>query len=462
MESTLAEASALMHGTLSGGDAAFRGIGTDSRALRADQLFFALRGPNYDGREFLPEAAAARAAGAVVGKSTDAALPTNDLPTIEVQDTRKGLGTLAAAWRRQLPAAMIGLTGSNGKTTCKELIAACLAIAAPTLATRGNLNNDIGVPLMLAEIQPEHRFAVIELGANHPGEIAWLTSLVAPQIAVITNAAAAHLEGFGSIEGVAHAKGEILQGEPRPEWAVLNVDDDYFAYWKSLAPDLKVIGFGLGESADVRAVDVQTTPSGSAFRLITPADELRIALPLAGRHNVSHACAAAAVAIALGAGAGQIRQGLQSVKPVSGRLNPLPGIAGITVFDDSYNANPASVIAAAEFLAAQNGKAWLVLGDMGELGGDSETLHRAVGGAAKKAGIDRLYATGVLSRHAAAGFGADAAWFETVDDLIRELGVSIENDAPESVNVLVKGSRAMRMERVVQALTSGSAKKRQV
>lgn len=460
MESTLAQASELMHGTLRGNDAEFRGISTDSRTLGAGALFFALQGPNFDGSEFVSQAAAARAAAAVVCKSLDVSLP-----TIEVNDTRRALGQLAAAWRRAMPAALIGLTGSNGKTTLKELIANCLSITGPTLATRGNLNNDIGVPLMLAEIGPQHRYAVIELGANHPGEIAYLTSLVTPKIVVITNAAPAHLEGFGNIEGVAHAKGEILQGEPRPEWAVLNADDKYFAYWKSLASDVPVIAFGLGAVADVRAVDIQMTVSGSAFRLVMPEGDVQINLPLAGRHNIAHACAAAAVAFVLGTKADSIRQGLEAAKPVAGRLNALHGIAGVTVFDDSYNANPASVIAAAEFLAAQKGEAWLVLGDMGELGDGSDSLHRSVGEAAKRAGVTRLFAAGALSRQTVDAFGAQAAWFESVDDLIRalvgELESRIDSNEAHDVSVLVKGSRATHMERVVHALTNNSMQRRQ-
>ncbi len=452
MEGTLAQASAIMQGTLHGNDAAFRGIGTDSRKVAAGELFFALQGPKFDGNDFVPQAAALQAAGAVVNTTLDV-----NLPTIEVSDTRRALGQLAAAWRKRMPAALIGLTGSNGKTTLKELIANCLSLAAPTLATRGNLNNDIGVPLMLAEIGPQHRYAVIELGANHPGEIAYLTSLATPQVAVITNAGPAHLEGFGDIEGVAHAKGEILQGEPRPEWAVLNADDAFFAYWKSLASDVRVITFGFGAAADVRAVDVKVTDTGSAFRLVMPRGEQSIELPLAGRHNVAHACAAAAVAFVLGAETDTIRQGLAEAKAVTGRLQALSGIAGATVFDDSYNANPASVIAAAEFLASRPGAGWLVLGDMRELGNESGALHRAVGEAAKRAGVLRLFAAGTQSREAVAAFGTEGCWFDSVEALIAALVRELErhdgsNDA-QTINVLVKGSRAMRMERVVQALT---------
>ncbi|HEX2140387.1 MAG TPA: UDP-N-acetylmuramoyl-tripeptide--D-alanyl-D-alanine ligase, partial [Woeseiaceae bacterium] len=375
-----------------------------------------------------------------------------DLPTIEVDDTRRALGRMAADWRRQMPATVIALTGSNGKTTCKEMIASCLALAAPTLATRGNLNNDLGVPLMLAELEPRHRYAVLELGANHHGEIAWLTSLVEPAIAVITNAGPAHLEGFGTIRGVAEAKGEILAGEPRPEWVVLNADDPHFGYWRSLASGAEVVSFGLDTEADVKAVNVEITESGTAFTLLTGHGEIDVSLPLAGRHNAQLAAAAAAAVLATGLDADTVRRGLQGVRPVAGRLAPLPGMGGCRVFDDSYNANPASVVAAARYLAARPGESWFVLGDMGELGEESAELHRQTGEDLFAAGIDRLFATGPLSRHAVAAFGETANWAESVDALADLLARELQARGGKGVSVLVKGSRAMRMERVVQAL----------
>lgn len=452
MEGTLSQAAEILRGTLHGRDNPFRGVSSDTRTLNAGELFFALRGPNYDGEEFIGRAAAGRAAGAVACDAID-----GQLPVIKVTDTRRALGTLAAEWRRKMPVTLIGLTGSNGKTTLKELIAACLSLAGPTLSTRGNLNNDVGVPLTLSEIESRHRFAVIEMGANHTGEIAYLTSLALPQIVVITNAAPAHLEGFGSIEEVARAKGEILQGPSRPEWAILNADDRFFPLWKKLAWNGQVVSFGFTRGADFRAVDVTATGSGSTFTLTAPKlpgqnKELKVALPLAGRHNVIHACAAAAVASVLCVDGESIRRGLESAQPVSGRLRPLTGIAGATVYDDSYNANPASVIAAAEFIAACKGEGWLVLGDMRELGDDAAALHRTVGDAAKQAGVSRLFATGPLSRNTADAFGKNAAWFETVDDLVRELKRVMSPD----VNVLVKGSRSTQMERVVHALRNDS------
>lgn len=444
MESTLARAAAVMRGVLRGADGAFRGVSTDTRSLRAGELFFALHGPNFDGVDFLPAAAERQAAGAVVPRPVE-----TPLAHITVRDTRLALGDLAASWRRQMSAKVVGVTGSNGKTTLKEMVASCLRLSAETLATDGNLNNDIGLPLMLARLSQEHRYAVLEMGANHAGEIAYLTRLAAPHVVAITNAGAAHLEGFGSVEGVARAKGEILDGEPRPECAVLNADDRYFEYWRSRAADVPVLSFGLGPAADVRATGLEPTDEGTAFRLELPEGGIRVEMPMAGTHNVVNACAAAAVATALGLPATQIRSGLQSVRPIGGRLRRLEGPAGSTLYDDSYNANPTSLLAAAEFIAGRPGKGWLVLGDMAELGADAEALHRVAGEKARAAGVERLFVTGALSRHTAEGFGAGAEWFESIEDLTAALMDAIRD---AGVSVLIKGSRSSRMERVVEAL----------
>jgi UDP-N-acetylmuramoyl-tripeptide--D-alanyl-D-alanine ligase len=436
-----------MHGTLHGEDATFRGVSTDTRSLKPGQLFVALQGPNFDGTAFLDQALRQDAAGAVVSREAD-----TELPTIVVGDTLKALGELAAGWRQKMPATIIGITGSNGKTTLKELLASCLSLSADTLATHGNLNNEIGVPLMLLRMSEQHRYAVIEMGANHHGEIAYLTSLASPSIVAITNAAPAHLEGFGSVEGVSRAKGEILAATKRPDYAVLNVDDDYFGYWKSLVEDVRLISFGLSANADVRASHIVTTDEGSEFTLHTPASQVDVRLSLAGKHNVQNACAAAAIASALGIEIEQIRRGLEAVVPVGGRLQSVTSGTGAVLFDDSYNANPVSVQAAAEFLAAQNGRSWLVLGDMAELGGDAELLHAHTGWIIREAGVDCLLATGPLSRKAVESFGKGGRWFETIDELAETLLASVgEGDV-----VLVKGSRSMGMERVVDALTNGS------
>ncbi len=442
MISSLSSAANCMNGLLQGSDRPFSGVNTDTRSIREGELFFALQGPNFDGHDYVAIAQEKGAAGAVVSSRV-----ANALAQIEVDDTKLALGRFGAAWRNNMQVRVVGITGSNGKTTLKELVAACLRATAPTLATEGNLNNDIGMPLMLARIQDEHEFAVLEMGANHAGEIAYLVSLANPDVVVITNAGAAHLEGFGSIEGVARAKGEILQNSNRPDVAVLNADDDYFDYWCSLVGDVPTLSFGFSESADVRASEIDALASGSQFTLHLPNETISVSLALSGTHNVRNACAAAAVATALDIEAEMIRSALESVSPVGGRLQPLPGINGCALFDDSYNANPLSVVVAAEFLSGLAGESWLVLGDMKELGEDAEDLHREVGASARACGIDRLFAFGDLARNYVEGFGEGATWYGSLDALLAELEL-----AHQSVNVLVKGSRSMRMERVVAAM----------
>ncbi len=448
MNATLAAAAENMKGVLHGDDCRFSGVSTDTRTLRGGELFFALQGPNFDGCDYVSVARQNGAAGAVVP-----GLVSDELAQITVDDTRQALGRLASAWRDEQDVTVIGVTGSNGKTTLKELINACLLQQAPTLATQGNLNNDIGMPLMLTRIAAEHAYAVIEMGANHAGEIAYLTSLAKPDVVVITNAAAAHLEGFGSVHGVSRAKGEILECAVRPSVAVLNADDKYFDYWTSLVEDVRMLSFGFGPNADVRAEDIEAGMDQSRFTLCLPDQRVSIQLPLAGVHNVRNACAAAAVAYALDVSVEKIKVALEGVSPVSGRLQPLRGSNGATLFDDTYNANPLSVIAAAEFVAQLPGESWLVLGDMKELGDDAAAMHREVGEAVRQRGIDRLFGLGELSRNTVEGFGEHGSWFGSIDALVDELSVTLT----DSVNLLVKGSRSMRMERVVDALREDDA-----
>jgi len=443
VNATLSFAAESMQGTLHGGDRDFAGVSTDTRTLADGQLFVALSGPNFDGKGFVGQAHGKNAAGAVVDSLVE-----EDIAQIIVDDTRLALGKLGAAWRDQQSATVVGITGSNGKTTLKELTAACLAQAAPTLATQGNLNNDIGMPLMMLRIDDSHRYAVLEMGANHAGEIAYLTALARPDVVAITNAAAAHLEGFGSVEGVAYAKAEILQGEARPEAAVLNADDEYYSYWLSLADGIDVLSFGLNDHADIRAEHLETGKDETHFTLHLLDAPIDLTLPLAGVHNVRNACAAAAIATALDIPADRIKTALESVDPVAGRLQPMPGKDGATLYDDSYNANPLSVIAAAEFLSSLPGESRLVLGDMFELGDEAAQLHRDVGESIRAAGVNRLFTLGELSVNAAVAFGDDASSYESIDSLIGD----VSNGLSETVNVLVKGSRSMRMERVVEAL----------
>ena len=445
MNATLSFAAAAMNGKLHGDDRNFEGISTDSRTVQQDELFVALSGPNFDGGEFVSHACSKGAAGAIV-----ASLAGENIAQIEVEDTKLALGQLGAAWRDRHSVTVIGITGSNGKTTLKEMVFACLSSVASTLATEGNLNNDIGMPLMMSRIDESHEYAVLEMGANRAGEIAYLTELAKPDVVVITNAAAAHLEGFGSIEGVAHAKAEILSAEPRPKIAVLNSDDEYFSYWMSLVDGVDLLTFGLSENADIRADQIETDKEQTHFTMHLLGSTIEVTLPLAGIHNVRNACAAAAVATALDVPAETIKAALESVNPVAGRLSPMQGYAGATIYDDSYNANPLSVIAAAEFLASLEGASWLVLGDMFELGDDAARIHHDVGASVKNAGVDRLFTLGELSANACEAFGDDATPYDSLDALISDLMAGLS----EKINLLVKGSRGMRMERVVDALRS--------
>ncbi len=450
--SMLATAADSIQGKLHGADHPFNGVSTDTRTLRRGELFIALQGPNFDGCDYVSQARDKGAAGAVVPTLVD-----EDISQITVEDSKRALGDLGAAWRRQLSPIVVGVTGSNGKTTLKELTAACLATTAPTLATHGNLNNDIGMPLMLTRIEERHRFAVLEMGANHAGEIAYLTALAKPDIVVITNAAEAHLEGFGSLDGVARAKGEILCGESRPKVAILNADDHYFGYWSTLVEDTQLITFGIDADADVRARNIETEAGRSSFDLHLPVGDIDINLPLSGRHNVRNACAAAAIAVAVGIDVADIKSALESVQPVEGRLRRLAGTGGATIYDDSYNANPLSVVAAAEFLASLPGNNLLVLGDMGELGDDAARLHAETGSQVRAAGISRLLATGDLSRNTVEGFGDGASWHADID----ELAARVESELDADTNVLVKGSRFMQMERVVAALLDPQAERKE-
>ena len=447
----LSDLAALLQGQLHGSDALIASVSTDSRNLRAGDLFVALRGPNFDGHAYLPQARERGAAAALVSRVSD-----DPLPQIVVADTRLGLGRLAAAVRAELSIPVLAVTGSNGKTTVKEMLSAILARRGAVLATRGNLNNDIGVPLTLLRLRPEHRYAVIEMGANHPGEIAYIAGLAAPTVAVVTNAGPAHLEGFGSLEGVARAKGELYQNLAKGGVAVINADDTYAALWRELAANCHQISFGVQATADVSASaesiqpHMQNSSSVMQFTLRTPDGERSIALPLPGRHNVMNALAASAAALAAGAHLDDIKQGLEAMTPVAGRLQLRVGLRGAHVIDDTYNANPASLQAGLDVLATCAGEKWLVLGDMGELGGDSAELHVKAGQQARAAGIDHLFAIGAQSCGAAQAFG-DAQHFESVEALIVALRVGLRPD----VNVLVKGSRFMHMERVVEALLNG-------
>ena len=437
----------LLDGTLHGADAVCTGVSTDSRRLNQGDLFVALHGPNFDGHAFVATAVRKGASGALVERTTEVILS-----QVQVADTRLALGRLGASVRDGFSGPLIAVTGSNGKTTVKEMIAAILrASGASVLATRGNLNNDIGLPLVLLELRPEHAFAVIEMGANHPGEIAYLAGLTRPSVALITNAGPAHLEGFGDIDGVARAKGEIFQGLEAQGIAVINQDDAYAGFWRRLNAGRRVVDFSLKQPAQVTGEIVNAQQN--RFRLHVAGESREIALPLAGQHNICNALAAAAATYAAGIELDQISQGLQSVAAVKGRLRRLPGPHNSVIVDDTYNANPASLGAA---LAALNGNGnanvnWLVLGDMAELGPHTEILHEQAGTQTRAAGFQRMFTFGKHSRLAAAAFGPDSEHFADVQMLVEALSraLAASEVAP---TILIKGSRSMAMERIVQAL----------
>ncbi len=444
-EYTLAAAAEALGVTAPQRDTAFCGVNTDTRTVRPGELFVALVGPSFDGHDFVAEAAQQGAAGAVVSRAVEA-----DFPLLYVEDTREALGRLAAARRAAFDIPVVGITGSNGKTTIKEMTAAILAQRGAVLATRGNLNNDIGMPLTLLRLADSHRYAVIEMGANHPGEIAYLTGIARPTAAVINNAGPAHLEGFGDVAGVARAKGEIFQGLADGGTAVINADDAYADLWRDATRDRMQLCFGIETTdAQVRAASIAAGAAGTQFTLITPQGSVDIALRLPGRHNVMNALAASALALAAGAQPADIKAGLDGLEAVGGRLHAVAGRGGARVIDDTYNANPASLAAALAVLAANAGTRILVLGDMGELGGEASVLHQQAGKQARAAGIDRLYGIGELSRLAVSAFGEGGRHFADhaalAQALLPELGADF--------TVLIKGSRSSRMERVVEVLT---------
>jgi UDP-N-acetylmuramoyl-tripeptide--D-alanyl-D-alanine ligase len=455
MKRTLAEFARLAGGRLQGADRAYGEVVSDSRTLRSGELFVALRGSSFDGNAFVAAAAAAGAAGAVV--SREQPVP---LAQIVVDDTQAALERAARAWRALYSGPLVGIAGSNGKTTAKEMTAAILSQAGRCLATRGNLNNHIGVPLTLLRLTDAERFAVIEMGANHAGEVAHLVEVARPTVGLITNAGAEHLEGFGSLEGVARAEGEMVAGLESSATAVINADDDFAPLWRGSTP-ARVVTFGVRASADfsASAVEASVGPEGfsTRFRLSAPLGAAEIRLNLGGAHNVANALAAAAAAASAGAHLEHIVAGLAAVRAVPGRLEFRRASGGGWLIDDSYNANPSSVRAAIELLATLPGRRWLVLGDMAELGAFARDEHVRVGELARAAGLERLYASGTLAAHAAAAFGAGATTCADVPALIATLREAL-GAAGADARVLVKGSRFNRLERVIEALASDAAR----
>ena len=429
-----------------GPDVVLRGISIDSRRLAPGELYVAIIGQHLDGHRF---AAAARDAGAAA-LLVSQPLADLSLPQVVVNDTTRALGRIAAAWRKRFTMPLIGVTGSNGKTTVKEMIAAICRQKEDGLVSERNLNNEIGLPLNLLRLRATHRWAVVEMGMNHPGEIAWLTRLARPDVALVNNAAAAHLEGLGNVAAVAEAKAEIFEGLGAQGIAVINADDDYCDLWRQRATGKQVVRFGFDSRADVR-VEADCRFQDSDIRLTWPDGSVEVKLKMPGKHNAGNAAAAAAAALAIGMEAEHIRAGLSALTPVEGRLQILRTADGDMLIDDSYNANPDSLQAALEVLVRGAGEKILVLGDMAELGAGSEAFHQQAGELARKLGVDVLLGIGEFSAAACEAFGKRAQHFADRETLLEQLS----GDRPGGRSILVKGSRSMGMEWFVERLSEG-------
>ena len=438
----LSEIAACLECPAPSSEAVVETIATDSRKVHHGTLFAALPGNHVDGHDFASSAVNLGATALLLSRPLDL-----QVPQLVVDDVLLALGKIAALLRSRLDPVVVGITGSNGKTTVKEMVAGILRQEAKVLATRGNFNNELGVPLSLFELTSDHRFAVLEMGASKSGDIAYLCGIARPDIGLITNIGPAHLRGFGTEEGVAGAKGEIYSSLPGEGCAVINADEPWSAMWHELNKAGRIMTFGTSEGCDVRLAGSEAEPL-----LSVPGGEIRLRLALPGRHNQMNAAAATAVALALNIAPSVIQEGLESVKPVPGRLNLIRTKSGWTVIDDTYNANPASLYSALQVLKQMQGTPWLVLGDMKELGKGSRKMHREVGEAAKAMGVGRLFTTGDLSADTAEAFGEGAKHFEDKDELARTLCAQLK----PGTTCLVKGSRSMGMEAIVKAITDAS------
>jgi UDP-N-acetylmuramoyl-tripeptide--D-alanyl-D-alanine ligase len=436
-------------GSLQGEDLLIEQVSTDTRKIAQGDLFVALRGENFDAHDFLASAVEQGAVALVVEHANKQL----SVPQIVVADTSQALGHIGRLARQQFEGTLVAITGSSGKTTVKEMLASIFREAGEVHATKGNLNNHIGVPLTLLAMESSQDFAVIEMGASGLHEIGYLVSIGQPQIALVNNAMAAHLEGFGSLQGVANTKGEIYAGLQSGGTAVLNADDQFYAQWRdSLRDDVKPLSFSVSGKADFCAQHISQGENGApAFTLVTPAGDIAIQLQLLGAQNIANALAAAACAYAAGVALPQIQMGLQNVQAVAGRLSAQTGVSQALIIDDSYNANPGSVRAAIDTLVnlQARDKTILVLGDLGELGEDADKLVKELGVYAKQAGVQQLITTGIISRFASAGFGEGSQHFEKQWDAIQQL----QHQVDKNTVVLIKGSRSARMDVVVQALT---------
>lgn len=437
-----------VQGTLNGQDILIDKVSTDTRSIEAGSLFIALKGPNFDAHDFINLAETAGAAAVIISKP----VPTS-LPTILVEDTRLALGALGKAVRDEVAPKTVGITGSSGKTTVKEMVASILSLKGNVLATNGNFNNEIGVPLTLLRLEKSHEFAVIEMGANHLGEINYTCSLAQPDVSTIVNASAAHLEGFGSLFGVARAKSEIFNGLQSEGLAILNKDSQFFEYWAGKLTEKRTCTFSMeAGNGDFYPEDVIVGLDGCAqFDLCTPQGKTSIWLTLPGIHNVNNALVAAALAMEVGASLEQVATGLRQLKQVSGRLNVKELSNQIRILDDTYNANVASVNAAIDVLSSFPGRRIAILGDMGELGEKARYYHEKVGEYAQQKGVNDFYSLGVLSQSASDVFGSSGHHFSDLGELVASLNEQLAYEK-QDITILIKGSRSARMENVVKAL----------
>ncbi|WP_318373931.1 UDP-N-acetylmuramoyl-tripeptide--D-alanyl-D-alanine ligase [Enterobacter sp.] len=441
----LSQLAGILKGELIGSDLTIDAVTTDTRKLTPGCLFVALKGERFDAHDFAATAKEGGAGALLVSRKVEC-----DLPQLLVKDTRLAFGELAAWVRQQVPTRVVALTGSSGKTSVKEMTAAILSQCGNTLYTAGNLNNDIGVPMTLLRLTPEHEFAVIELGANHQGEIAWTVSLTRPEAALVNNLAAAHLEGFGSLAGVAKAKGEIFTGLPQNGIAIMNADNNDWLNWQSVIGDRKTWRFSPNAAnSDFTATNIHVTSHGTEFTLQTPTGNVEVLLPLPGRHNIANALAATALSMAVGATLDAVKAGLAQLKAVPGRLFPIALGESQLLLDDSYNANVGSMTAAAQVLSEMPGYRVMVVGDMAELGAESEECHAQVGAAAKAAGLDRVLSVGTASKTLSDASGV-GEHFNDKSAVVTRLKALIAEH--QIITILVKGSRSAAMEEVVRAL----------
>ena len=454
----LSQVAAMAGGRVLGEDVVVDALATDTRTLpvAGNALFIALKGERFDGHDHVAAAAQAGVVAALVSRQLDVAAGDGLLPQVIVADTERALAAFAAAMQRERATKVIAITGSNGKTSVKTLLLSILRGVGNTYANPGNRNNEIGLPLAVLEAPDDAQFAIYEMGAGKPGDIAYLTAIARPDVALVNNIAPAHLERMGNLLGVAETKGAIYDALTTNGVAAINADDAFAPFFAEKSHGRRLIRFGLDATADVTARDVQAGSEGSRFVLATPLGEAEIALAMPGRHNVLNALAAASLALGAGAGLDAIRAGLEAAQAVAGRMVSHRLGNGAVLIDDSYNANPGSLHAAIETLAAASAtagdQAWLVLGDMRELGDDAEALHFEAGRRAKNAGVARLYTLGPLSAHATSAFGDDARHFETHPALVDALRADLARHARPGVRVLVKGSRGSAMDRIVTAL----------